>query len=152
MAIATIASQQAINRQPVSAATAAMIGLLAQHHVGLTQILLICVPSTLLAVVVAAMVQLKIGKELKDDPEYQRRLKSGEVEPPSKARSRAAAPEVSRGEGQRFRLLGGVALVVLAGIFPALRTVSGKDTAPVVVGCPSPSLSSCWRPRLDPGV
>src|SRR5215471_16430261 len=48
MAIATIASQQAITASPVSAATAAMIGLLAKQHFGLVQILLICVPSTLL--------------------------------------------------------------------------------------------------------
>src|SRR5499427_1459059 len=83
MAVATIASQQAITASPVSAATAAMIGLLASHHIGLVQILLICVPSTLLSVIVAAFVQTKVGKELKDDPEYQRRLKAGEVEPPS---------------------------------------------------------------------
>src|SRR5215510_4945279 len=83
MAIATIASQQAITASPFSAATAAMIGLLAAHNVGLIQILLICVPSTLLAVLAAAFVQLRIGKELKDDPEYQRRLKAGEVQSPS---------------------------------------------------------------------
>src|SRR6201997_2917758 len=57
MAIATIASQQAITASPVSAATAAMIGLLATHGVGLVQILLICVPSTLLSVIIAAFVQ-----------------------------------------------------------------------------------------------
>jgi anaerobic C4-dicarboxylate transporter DcuA len=80
MAIATIASQQAITASPVSAATAAMIGLLAPHGIGLVQILIICVPSTLIAVFVASLVQLRIGKELKDDPEYQKRLASGEVE------------------------------------------------------------------------
>src|SRR5215468_11418884 len=83
MAIATIASQQAITASPVSAATAAMIGLLAAHHFALVQILLICVPSTLLGVIIAAFFQLRVGKELKDDPEYQRRLKAGEAEPPS---------------------------------------------------------------------
>src|SRR5204862_8262148 len=83
MAVATIASQQAITASPVSAATAAMIGLLATHHVGLVQIMLICVPSTLLAVLIAAFVQLRVGKELKDDPEYQRRLQAGEVTSPS---------------------------------------------------------------------
>src|SRR4026209_2617356 len=85
MAIATIASQQAITASPVSAATAAMIGLLAAHNVGLVQILLICVPSTLLAVVIAAFAQLHIGKELKDDPEYQRLPASGGLQPPGKA-------------------------------------------------------------------
>src|SRR6186713_394959 len=84
MAIAIIASQQAITASPVSAATAAMIGLLATHHLGLVQILLICVPSTLLAVIGAAFVQLRVGKELKDDPEYQRRLQSGEIAPPTR--------------------------------------------------------------------
>src|SRR5678816_3250158 len=84
MAIATIASQQAITASPVSAATAAMIGLLAAHGIGLVQILLICVPSTLIAVVIAAFVQLRVGKELKDDPEYQRRLKAGEVQAPAR--------------------------------------------------------------------
>src|SRR3974390_610931 len=82
MAIATIASQQAITASPVSAATAAMIGLLAAHHVTLVEILLICVPSTLLSVLIAALVQLGVGKELKEDPEYQRRLQRGEVAPP----------------------------------------------------------------------
>src|SRR5262245_45160394 len=59
LAVATIASQQAITASPVSAATAAMIGLLAPQHFGLVQILLICVPSTLLAVIAAAFVQLR---------------------------------------------------------------------------------------------
>src|SRR6478736_3475994 len=85
MAIATIASQQAITASPVSAATAAMIGLLATHHVGLVQILFICVPSTLIAVLIAAFVQLRVGKELKDDPEYQKLLASGEIERPGKS-------------------------------------------------------------------
>src|SRR6516225_3514189 len=65
MTVATIASQQAITASPVSAATAAMIGLLAPMHLGLVQILLICVPSTLLAVVISAFAQLRVGKEPK---------------------------------------------------------------------------------------
>jgi anaerobic C4-dicarboxylate transporter DcuA len=139
MAVATIASQQAITASPVSAATAAMIGLLAAHHIGLVQLLLICVPSTLLSVLVAAFVQLKVGKELKNDPEYQRRLKAGEVEPPSSHGSAAgttAAPLKQGAKPSALIFFGGVGLVVLAGIFPALRTVPGKTAEPVVVGMP----------------
>jgi len=138
MAIATVASQQAITASPVSAATAAMIGLLAAHHFGLAQILLICVPSTLLAVIFAAFVQLRVGKELKDDPEYQRRLAAGEVEPPGKANG-AEAEKPALKVGAKASVLiffGGVALVVLAGIFPALRTVPGKSAEHVVIGMP----------------
>jgi anaerobic C4-dicarboxylate transporter DcuA len=92
MAVATIASQQAITASPVSAATAAMIGLLALHHIGLVQILLICVPSTLIAVFIAALVQLRVGKDLKDDPEYQKRLAAGEVDPVRPPSAEASAP------------------------------------------------------------
>ena len=139
MAIATIASQQAITASPVSAATAAMIGLLAAHGMGLVQILIICVPSTLLAVVIAAFVQLRVGKELKDDPEYQRRLKAGELTPPSRqgVGDNAEPPPLKRGaKASAFIFFGGVGLVVLAGLFPALRTLAGKGAEPVVIGMP----------------
>src|SRR5688572_21439385 len=80
IAVATIASQQAITASPVSAATAALIAILGTQGIGLTQILLICVPATLLGVIVAALVQTRVGVELDQDPEYLRRLAAGEVE------------------------------------------------------------------------
>jgi anaerobic C4-dicarboxylate transporter DcuA len=116
-----------------------MIGLLATHGVGLVQILLICVPSTLIAVIIAACVQLKVGKELKDDPEYQRRLASGEVSPPSRqagGAGAASAPLKPRAQASAYIFFSGVALVVLAGIFPALRTVAIKAGPAVVIGMP----------------
>src|SRR5688572_9949937 len=81
IAVSTIASQQAITASPVSAATAAMIAILGGHGVGLVQILAICVPSTLIGVIVAALIQTRVGVELEQDPEYQRRLASGELTP-----------------------------------------------------------------------
>ncbi|HET7095929.1 MAG TPA: anaerobic C4-dicarboxylate transporter [Casimicrobiaceae bacterium] len=85
MAVATIASQQAITASPVAAATAAMIGLFAEKGVtqwGLPQILMICVPATLTGVIAAAIVSMFIGKELKDDPEYQAAIASGKISAP----------------------------------------------------------------------
>lgn len=125
MAIATIASQQAITASPVSAATAAMITMLASHGYGLVQILLICVPSTLLAVVIAAVVQLRVGKDLKDDPEYQRLLASGALQPPEKSTGAEPAPLKKGAKVSALIFLSGVVLVVLAGIFKELRTVDG---------------------------
>jgi anaerobic C4-dicarboxylate transporter DcuA len=133
MAVATIASQQAITASPVSAATAAMIGLLASHGMGLVQILLICIPSTLISVIIAAIVQLRVGKDLKDDPEYQKLLASGELEPPGKSQG-AAAPPLRRGaKASSFIFLGGVVLVVLAGIFPEFRTVASAPDKPLTM-------------------
>jgi anaerobic C4-dicarboxylate transporter DcuA len=68
IAVATIASQQAITTSLMSAATAALIGLLAAHGIGLAQILLICVPSTLIGAIVAALIQTRVGVELDEDP------------------------------------------------------------------------------------
>jgi anaerobic C4-dicarboxylate transporter DcuA len=136
MAIATIASQQAITASPVSAATAAMIGLLATHGIGLVQILLICIPSTLLAILIGAFVQLRVGKELKDDPEYQRRVAAGEIKPSAKAAGAKAAGLQKGAKASAFIFLGGVALVVLAGIFPILRTVEGVGDKPITLTMP----------------
>src|SRR5512134_385150 len=91
MAIATIASQQAITASPVAAATAAMIGLFAEKGMaqwGLPQILMICVPATLIGVTVAAIVSMFLGKDLEHDPAYQARLSAGEVPPPTAAAER----------------------------------------------------------------
>ena len=130
MAVATIASQQAITASPVSAATAAMIAIFASHGYTLIHILLICVPSTLLSVLIAAFVQLRVGKDLKDDTEYQRLLASGELQPPAKA-SGAEPPPLKKGaKASAIIFLIGVALVVLAGIFPSLRTVIGSTDEP----------------------
>jgi anaerobic C4-dicarboxylate transporter DcuA len=116
-----------------------MIGLLASHGMGLVQILLICLPSTLVAVIVAAFVQMRVGVELKDDPEYQRRLKSGELTAPSgnAGGAKAEPPPLKRGaQASAFIFFGGVILVVLAGIFPQLRTIPGAQAEPLVLGMP----------------
>ena len=77
LGIAVIASQQGITASPISAATVALLGLLAGFDITLFDILKICVPATVIGVLVGAFFSMKVGKELVDDPEYQRRLKSG---------------------------------------------------------------------------
>lgn len=80
LGIAVIASQQAITASPISAATVALLGLLAGFDITLFDILKITIPATLIGVLVGAFASMKVGKELVDDPEYQKRLKSGELD------------------------------------------------------------------------
>ncbi|WP_289074400.1 anaerobic C4-dicarboxylate transporter [uncultured Bacteroides sp.] len=75
LGIAVIASQQAITASPISAATVALLGLL--PGVTLFDIMVITVSATLVGVLVGAFCSMKVGKELLDDPEYQRRVKEG---------------------------------------------------------------------------
>jgi anaerobic C4-dicarboxylate transporter DcuA len=129
MAVATIASQQAITASPVAAATAAMIGLFADKgiaHWGLAQVLMICVPATLTGVVAAAIVSMFVGKDLKDDPEYQARLASGQIPAPQADTERA--PLKPGAKLSAFIFLSGVALVVLFGFFPSLRQLPGAKS------------------------
>jgi len=123
IAISTIASQQAITASPVSAATAVMIGLLAGKGMTLLHILAICLPATLLAVTIAALVQTRVGRELADDPEYRRRVAAGQLTPPRKssATETPPAPVAVGGKASALVFLVGVALVVIAGAFPSLR-------------------------------
>ena len=77
LGIAVIASQQAITASPISAATVALLGLLGGYDISLPDILMITIPATLIGVLLGALYSLKVGKELMEDPEYQRRLKEG---------------------------------------------------------------------------
>ncbi len=78
LAISVIASQQAITASPISAATVAMLSLLSFSGVSLLNILMISVPCTLVGVLAGAIYSLRVGKDLYDDPEFKRRLASGE--------------------------------------------------------------------------
>ena len=78
LGIAVIASQQAITASPISAATVALLGLLAGYDITLFDILKVSIPATLIGVLVGALASMKVGKELVDDPEYQKRLQTGE--------------------------------------------------------------------------
>ncbi len=80
LGIAVIASQQAITASPISAATVALLGLLAGFDITLFDILKITIPATLIGVIVGAFASMRVGKELVDDPEYIRRLEKGELD------------------------------------------------------------------------
>jgi anaerobic C4-dicarboxylate transporter DcuA len=79
LSISVIASQQAITASPISAATVALVAMLAGYHVTLAGLLSVCIPATVLGVLCGAFVASKLGKELKDDPEYQQRLAAGDL-------------------------------------------------------------------------
>nr|WP_321521826.1 anaerobic C4-dicarboxylate transporter [uncultured Macellibacteroides sp.] len=80
LGIAVIASQQAITASPISAATVALLSMLSGNNISLFDILKITIPCTLLGVLAGAFYSMRVGKELMDDPEYQKRVSMGEFE------------------------------------------------------------------------
>ena len=80
MAIAVIASQQAITASPISAATVALLSMLTGYHLSLLDILMISIPSTIVGVLLGSLYSLRVGRDLEVDPEYLRRLEAGEFD------------------------------------------------------------------------
>lgn len=120
LSVAAIAASLGITGSPVSAATAAILSqsLLGAHGVGMSQILVVTIPSSLVAILVAALVQNFIGKPLEHDPEYQRRLQAGHLEDEDETEKKTVNP---RAKWAVLVFLLGVVLVVLFGSFPSLR-------------------------------
>ena len=83
LSIATVASQVAITASPISAAVVFFSSELEKLGIGYIQLLMIAIPSTFTACMLAAIVTNFLGKDLKDDPVYQERLAKGLVKPSS---------------------------------------------------------------------
>jgi anaerobic C4-dicarboxylate transporter DcuA len=118
MSIAVIASQQAITASPISAATVALLALLTDFNITLLEILMISIPSTFIACMLAAFVSSKMGKELSMDPEYLKRLEAGLA--PIKKDKKTFIPTKGAKLSVIFFLLAAV-LVVILGSFEELR-------------------------------
>ena len=135
LGIAVIASQQAITASPISAATVALLGMLAGFDISLFDTLKISVPATLIGVLVGAFCSMKVGKELEDDPEYQRRLKEGVIE--NRLVETASSFDVRKARISVGIFLLATFLIVLLGSVDALRPVFQSDGKNVPLDMPS---------------
>jgi anaerobic C4-dicarboxylate transporter DcuA len=128
LSVATVAASLGCTGSPVSAATAAILSeeLLGDRGIGMTEIMAITIPASLIAILVASLVQNYVGKPLEKDPEYQRRLLDGllEGETETSGEEQAVNP---RARWAVLAFLLGVVMVVLLGIFPSLRPTFDGD-------------------------
>ena len=143
MSLSVIAASLGITGSPVSAATAALISqdILGAKGIELGTVLIVCVPASLIAILVAAFIQNHIGKELEDDPEYKRRVAEGIINPDEDKRNLEKAEEESnpRAKYSVWAFFAGVLLVIVFGFFPKLRPegVTMSQTIEMImdVGC-----------------
>lgn len=140
MSVATIAASLGITGSPVSAATAAIIStdLLGCRGIELKDVLIICIPASLIAILVASFVQNHVGKELVDAPEYQRRVKEGVINPEqdSKQMEQIEAHPNPHAKYAVMAFLVAVLLVVIFGSVPSLRPSFVVDGETVRMGMP----------------
>lgn len=134
MSVSVIASQQAITASPISAATAALLStsLLGGQGVEMIDILMVCIPATIIGVLCAAFVVNFVGVDLEKDPIYLKRLQEGLI--------KHEEPTSSTNENGKYGpliavvlFLMGVFSVVLFGSISSLRPSFIIDGAVVQV-------------------
>jgi len=75
LSMSVTAAHMGITASPVSAASAALLTVLAASGIQLADILMVCIPSTIIGVIVGIFFVLKRGKELSEDPEFMEKMK-----------------------------------------------------------------------------
>lgn len=131
LGISVIASQQAITASPISAATVALLGMLAFDGITLFDILKITIPATLVGVLVAAFFSKRVGKDLMKDEKYLERVSKGLVE--ENHHKFNEIRDIKKARLSVILFLLATAAIVIFGSVPSLRPTFG-DTA---VGMPA---------------
>lgn len=136
LSISVIASQQAITASPISAATAALLSaeLLGDKGITLGNILMVCIPATLIGVIVGAIAVNFVGVPLEKDPEYLRRVQEGILNQDKSEKIAPSPEEEKRAKTSVIIFLLGVFSIVLFGSIEALRPTFMIDGKPVQLG------------------
>jgi anaerobic C4-dicarboxylate transporter DcuA len=130
LSISVIAGFLGVVASPISAATVALIGLLAAQNVTLASVLAVTVPSTFLGVLAGAVSVARRGKPLAEDAEAQARLAAPATKSQAAPATELSGRALTNARGSTLLFLAGIVLVVLIGIFPSLRPVyevAGKE-------------------------
>jgi anaerobic C4-dicarboxylate transporter DcuA/anaerobic C4-dicarboxylate transporter DcuB len=133
LASSTVANALGITSSPVAAATATILPLVEVYDYNLVDVLLITIPASIVGILVMSLMMSRHGKELEDDPEYQRRLAAGEVAPAAEVATIELKPYAKRSVAI---FLLGVAAIVVFGLFEDIRptvAAEGGGVEPISV-------------------
>ena len=124
LSISVIASQQAITASPISAATVALLSkdLLGGYGVQLSDILIVCIPATLIGVIIGAIAVSFVGVPLEKDFEFQRRLTENVLNN-SQSTKKIDIVNLHKAQIAVWVFLLGVVTIVIFGSFSSLRPV-----------------------------
>jgi anaerobic C4-dicarboxylate transporter DcuA len=129
LSMSVTAAHMGITASPVSAASAALLTVLVASGIKLADILMVCIPATLIGVIVGVLFVLKRGKELDKDPEFLERMKDPAFAKNLDGEQQNSALVLKPGAIKSVIIFGLAVLgVVLLGSFPSLLPeFSGKD-------------------------
>ena len=135
MAAASVASQLAITGSPISAVVALYLKDIAHieafANVSLLDIVAVTIPATFAGTIALSLYSLRRGKELQDDPEYQRRMQDpvwrDRILSTTSTTLNEQLPPAARNSVLLFILA--LVCIVIVAMVPQIRTISGMEKA-----------------------
>lgn len=122
LATSNAVSQLALMASPVAAVTYVFLTMTEADGNSLGKMLAVTVPASLIATVLASLIMSRYGKNLDDDPEYQRRLAAGEIAPPAPMTDGADLPPLrERAAWSAYIFVAAVVTGCALGFFEKLR-------------------------------
>ncbi|MGE4319407.1 MAG: anaerobic C4-dicarboxylate transporter [Deferribacterales bacterium] len=126
MAAASVASQLGITASPISAAVVYYLSEMSGFGVSLMSIIGVTIPATFVGVIAMSIYSARRGKELQDDPEFQKRMEDPiwreRIENTTATTLNEVLPESAKHAVYLFLL--SLVIIVILGMFPALRKLS----------------------------
>src|SRR4029078_7825720 len=124
LASSTVANALGITSSPVAAAMATLLPLVEIYDYDLVDVMLITIPASIVGILAMSIVMSRYGKELDDDPEYQRRLAAGEIKPPAPVAEVVLQPYAKRSVAI---FLAGVLAICAFGFFERIRPTRAAE-------------------------
>ena len=125
LSMAVIASQFSIVASPIAAAVVSALVILEPYHITMLDVLMVTIPSTILGIGLACIFVNKMGKELKDDEHYQKRLSDPDYLEMIESQQEQNASETTAGNRNAKISVGifliAAVLVVIMGSVESLR-------------------------------
>ena len=115
LALSATAGQLALTTSPASASMIAMVGLLAPTGFTFGHIIMIVLPASLLAIIAGAFIMNRIGKDLGEDPEFQRRCAEGLIQLPQRSGTANAITVTTEGKRSAVIFAIGILVIMVSG-------------------------------------
>ena len=120
LSISVIASHIALTGSPMSAATAALVVILGSPG-ALLDIMMICIPASIIGILIGCFSVLKKGKELNDDPLFIEKMNDPEFAHSLNTSVEGQKSELKAGAKTSVLIFAcAIVLIVIAGAFPAI--------------------------------
>jgi anaerobic C4-dicarboxylate transporter DcuB len=129
MAMASVASQMGITASPVAAAVTTFLAFSAKTGASITlfDIVKITMPAGVIGILCGALVSLKKGKELDEDPEFLKRLEDPDFRKSLEANVTTLDKKLPwTAKASVFLFFAGVAAIVVLALFPSLVPKDGS--------------------------